>query len=283
MTERGSQEHQFRHQTQVSLEQYHGVAHDIVRLNDRIVDGFMRVSDIRKDVVIVSKPEKRVTDYDQLGFVRVGKFIKLPNFNEWTGNDMLQTKKENDCWIIAINDQELARNVARTNTGDKKINDLFIDAFQHEVQKGLRSILKKEKLLNAGEYDLAILLGTTNAALVAGTFTEFIYRAASSGLDANHIKALLIAFVGFNLILNLANLGLAGSKEIFGPEEKIDLPGLREIFKIASDSDWQEPFVKHSPVEYMLPVIPIDRLIRGLTYLDKNGDKLIDRTDITKK
>lgn len=109
LNEQEPKEYKFKHPRRISIDSYNGVAGGgIMELNNPIADGFMRVSDMRSDVVIMKKPQDRIRDYDDIGFVKVA----------------------DDVWYIAVNDQDLADKVARQAGDDRKFDERFVDAFQ---------------------------------------------------------------------------------------------------------------------------------------------------------
>lgn len=271
MTEREPQDHQFKHNRQVHLDEYRGLARDIMELNDPIADGFMQTSDMRGDVVIVQKPRQRVMDYDQVGYVRVAKFLQMPRLDLWRGNRVTEIrKKDGGVWYIAINDQELADQVARVGNRDKKFDERFTDAFRMEVNKGLKACLKREKLLNSGDYNFSFFIaynGTLSHDLVL--FPSLL--AAKIVAGDNPVEA-LASSAGITAVANFAynvlNLTGAGMRyiegKLFGPSR----------FR-SHTPNFNEPFVKHSLPELVMPPVPIDRLFRGISYLNKHGDRII--------
>lgn len=159
--------YEFKHAHRISLDGYRGVGHDLMHLNDPVADGFMRVSDMRSDIVVTQKPQDRALDYDEIGFVRVGKFLNLPRMELWHGDGIVDIKKEDDIWLVAINDQALANKVARSNDGRRKFDDLFIEDFRDALIRGSIQCLKNEKILNNGRYNLS-------------TLTSYVYLTYSS-------------------------------------------------------------------------------------------------------
>lgn len=97
----------------------------MLEVNPPIADGFMKVSDIRRDVRITNKFDNRTIDYDQVGTVRVGKLLKLPTLTSWKKDALTDMRKEEDAWVLAVNDQELARGVARNNNKGSKFEDAY--------------------------------------------------------------------------------------------------------------------------------------------------------------
>ena len=271
MTEREPQGHQFKHNRQVHLDEYRGIARDIMELNDPIADGFMQTSDMREDVVIVQKPRQRVMDYDQVGYVRVAKFLQMPRLDLWRGNSVTEIgKKDGGVWYIAINDQELADQVARVGNRDKKFDERFTDAFRTEVNKGLKACLKREKLLNSGNYNLSFLIayhGTLSYDLVL--FPSLLVAKIVAGDNPTEALALSAGTIAIiNSIWNVVNLAGAGMSYVEG---KLFGPSSFRSYR----SNFNEPFVKHSLPELVMPPVPIDRLFRGISYLNKHGDRII--------
>ncbi len=265
MTEQNNQpEYEFRHKQRVVLN-YNGVASEHMQIDNRTADKFMQVSDMRSNVVIEKKIEQRVQDYDEIGNVRVGKFLQLPKLGEWTGKGITQTKNEDNTYHVAIDDQELARVVARTNDGDgRQFNDLFTAAFNKEVNRGLRSCLINEKILNRSQFSLAYAYSIMNTVawnLSIGpgwVGSELIMNQdPSSRAEDMLIAATFIALM--NLKNQVINLGHAAIDSI--PVFK-SLPNHK-----LGRTDYNDPIVRHSIPEYIMPGIPLDRLARGAFYL----------------
>lgn len=261
--------YEFKHAQRIHLDSYRGVGKDFMSLDDRIADGFMRTSDMRGDVVITQKPRERVHDYDQLGHVRVAKFLRMPRIDFWNGDNVTETRKDGDGhWNIAINDQELADKTARAGTGKNDFDERFVTAFRSEVKRGLRSCLQREKILNGGNYNYGFLIGYHT--VVAYNLLAFpTIAAAKIAVGDNPIEAFAVAG-GLTAVINAANntlvLGGAGLNHfrgrILGSQSAL-LP------------DFNDPFVKHSVPEMIMPPVPVDRLIRGIRYLNSHGENMI--------
>jgi hypothetical protein len=273
MTESEPKEYKFTHKTHVSLDEYKGVAHDMMELNHSVMDGFMRVSDMRKDIVIIQKHQDRSTNYDQVGNVRTGKLLQASQIINLKENKTTQVKMESDAWQIVIDDQELAQSSARSNDSSKKFNDIFIANFQNEIKNGMESCLMKEKLLNGGEYDYSFLfgyLGLFADGLALGTVMS---DALKRNLDFTSIVGLTLGIGAINVTINLLKLiviQLSNDVDIKNFPMNI---GPINLFH----ADWNEPFTRHSLAEYLIPPVPLDRLIRGNIYLDKNRLKLVNK------
>lgn len=272
MKEGQPSDYQFKHNKRIYLDSYNGVASDLMELNDVIADGFMRLSDLRSDVVITQKPHARVVDYDQVGFVRVAKVLSLPRLDFWKRDGLRHTRKDGDVVYIAIDDQKLADEVARAdNTG--RFDDAFIERFRQEVEDGLRGYLKKEKLLNGGKYNYGFALGylgflSYNLVMGPGLLAAQIASGADPALSI--VRSVGIVAVA-NTTCNTLNLFGAGMSYLrnkyIGPTRFYQSPM----------PDYNDPFIKHSVWELPMPPVPVDRLIRGLQYLDKHGEKLIEK------
>lgn len=268
--------YKFKHAQRMSLDGYKGVANDLMELNDPVADGFMRVSDMRNDVVIIQKLQDRVRDYDEVGFVRVAKFLKMPRLDFWHTDGLIETRREDGVWLVAVNDQELADKVARSNDGKKKFDDLFVEAFRGEISRGLANCLKREKLLNGGKYNLGFFM-SYQALMVYDLFTIPTIAVAkiASGdgvLDTTlRVSEIYVAFNAAYNVINLAGAGLRFARDAM--MRKMDMPEIPGHEYPLPRFD--EPFIKHSLPEIIAPTIPLDRLIRGSLYLHRHGNKII--------
>lgn len=279
-------EYQFRHKTHISMDEYKGVGSNFMELSDRVADGFMRVSDMRADIAIVKKSEERALDYEEIGNVRVGKFLRLPRMGEFKGDKTVQVKKEGDVWLVAVDDQELSRNVTRSMDGTKKFQDVFTTAFQKEVERGMKDCLKKEKLLNSGNYNFILFSGywlsaINNSALAGGAIYELLNR----NMDLQEALKYLAVTAATDSVLNLMNwifIGIEKSEELIfkrgtHSSEVNRISFLSPLDFMSKKLNWNDPFVRHS-FDLIMPPVPVDRLIRGNAYLFEHGDKLIKRS-----
>lgn len=280
MLDQEPQGYKFKHAKRIFLDGYHGVAKDLMQLNDPIADGFMRVSDMRDDIVVIQKPQDRVRDYDEIGFVKVAKFLKMPRMEFWHGDGMVETKREDGVWLVAINDQELADRVARSNDGKKKFDDMYVEAFRGEVTRGLTDCLKREKLLNSGKYNLAVYASYKSLLLFDLFLIPVVVAAKVAGGDNPVDIALRTSelYAILNGGYNVLNLISSGLREV--RDRMVSRIGLSEIpgheFPMPR---FNEPFVKHSLPEVVIsPAVPLDRLVRGALYLHKHGDRIITAT-----
>lgn len=279
MQERQGSEYQPRHAQRITLDNYQGVANGIMELNEPVADGFMRVSDMRADVVVVSRQRDRVLDYDELGPVRVAKLLRLPRIGSWSHHGLVSVMRENGAWYIGINDQELTGQVARSNDSTEKFEDLFIDRFKVELTKGLRECLKREKLLNSGRYNASFLftwyIFATHEAVLYPAIEALRISAGHNPLDVT--GSILILYALTHSIFNTMNLGICRVSKVFDIiDRKLFKKQLQEAGSYLR-TDWMDPFVKHHLLELLAPPVPVDRLLRGHIYLNRHGQKLINK------
>lgn len=251
-----------KHEARISLDQYGGIASDIMAVNTPVADGFMRVSDLRKDIVIVKKPEQRVADYDQIGDVKVGKLLRVPRLHR--GQTTSGLSHDSDAWYIELDDQAIARKASEKTSPTQKFDELFTKQFKGEVNERIKEILLREKVVGQG---YSFLLGSFNyclaVALPTGVGVSFIEHPQ---LMQNPEAVLGIAFAAFqfNMIANFA--GMAGNK-------------FREVLsRQLGDEDSSvltHTFHRRNIFELPLPMIPVDRAIRGRAYIAMHGDKII--------
>jgi hypothetical protein len=242
-----------------------------MHLDNKVADGFMSTADMRDHVVIVQKRRKAARDYDQIGFVRVGKLLQMPSMGSWKeGKFSSITKSKEEGWVIAINDQELADHVTRTGTGHKAFDGEFVTAFRTEVNDGLKNFLRREKLLNGGHYNLGFF-EAYQATLGYDAFVFPIALTTSIALGDNPVHGALTvigAIAAANFLSNGLNLAGAGLTHI---REKY-----RSFLGDAGHTPhYNDPFIKHSFLELVMPPVPVDRLVRGLVYLRNHGDTML--------
>ncbi len=280
MAEHAPQGYQFKHHKVVSLDEYRGVARDIMEVNHPVADGFMQTADIRGDIAIIQKPQDRAIDYDQIGTVRIAKFLQMPRMDVWNRNNIVQTRKESDTWYVAVNDQELAQHVSRSNEGGN-FDKAYVDAFQQEVNKGIKDVLKREKLLNGGEYNIAFLSSywtflTKDLLLLPLVEMETLLH-SSSPVEVLHGTATVAAlYAGANAAFNVLNLFAVG----WGKLRDKAIGGRDLLYKGISYPEYDDPFIRHSIPELLLPTVPVDRLTRGMVYLKDHGRDLINKVEL---
>lgn len=257
---------------------------NIMELNDVVTDGFMRTADMRSDIIIVQKPQERARDYDQIGTVRVAKFLQMPRLDLWKGNSTVQTRKEDNIWYVAVNDQELAQTVARSGNGEGNFSERYVDAFRQEVVKGMKDVLKREKLLNGGEYNLAFLTSYfelfTKVLLVLPIAELEVLLHSSSPAEVAQGTAKV---VGLYVIVSAASNAFNLFSVFWGNlGEKIGLERQKKDGIRLQCPKYEDPFIRHSIPEYIMPPVPLDRLARGMKYLgDHEGELIInlEKTD----
>lgn len=262
MKERGPSEYQPKHQKQISIDGYRGVASDLMKLNVPVADGFMRVSDMRYHVVVTQKPHERALDYDQLGTVRVAKMLDLPRLEFWRKKGNFFTKRENDTWFVAIDDQALAQEVSNNNIGNR-FDDAFVERFRETLIGGLKSCLKKEKLLNAGEYNRAFsvsyglgVMWDAHMLALAGVL------AAVSDQPINTVGSVIAIDALGHTLFNPMNMLQAAMGKLPSGGDPPFSERRSGILQIANWPKFHEPFIRHSIFDLPMPMVPVDRLRR---------------------
>lgn len=275
MIEQGPKEYEYKHNTVVTLAEYKGVGRDLIRINEPVTDGFMQTTDMRSDIVIVQK------DPDALNVQEVDRLRRVLNKKPrkvWQNDQTTEVRHDHqtDTWYLGINDTKLAEKI---KLGSTKItfDEQYTTAFQSEIAKGLRSILKREKLLNSGKFNDTFLMsyGGMNLSFFAFTFAETAILFSAKSLPEVAIGTIAgsLLFVNLsiftNLVTNSANSGYAWlrNKDIFRYSEKYT----RSYEKISLN----DPFIKHKAVEYLFPPVPIDKLVSGIVYLNRNQNNLL--------
>lgn len=265
------QDYKFKHAKHISMDGYKGVAGDLMQLNHPVTDGFMQATDMRSNIEIINAPQDRVADYDQIGSVRVGKFLRLPRLDLWHQDGAINTRRENGAWLLAVNDQKLSQEILQKQdqTNGKRFDEVFTKRFEQEIAKGIENCLKKEKLLNNGNYyNLSFLFGYKTLIV-----WDLLYPALSgvemiaSGENPTDILMFNVIFLsGVNAAYNLCNLVLSGVRKKALELNSADGNTL---------PNYQDPLVKHHILEYVAPPIAVDRVARGLAYMKLHGKELI--------
>lgn len=265
--------YKFKHPKHISLDGYNGIAAASMRLNDPVADRFMAVSDMRADIVVMQKPHDRVLDYDQLGFVRVAKYIKMPRLDIWRKKGLVMTKKEGNTWIVAIDDQGISDEITHGSTYGQ-FEEEFKARFWQETRNGLRDCLTREKLLNSGNYNLPFITG-----YLAAMPKEVMLYPLIAGLNLQsgelpHITfaKLALLYSVTHLAYNALNLTAVALDWVKG---KIDERLGDSAFARRPMTTFHEPFIKNSLPDLLMPPVPLDRFVRGLVYLNKHGNEFI--------
>lgn len=272
--ETGPQDYQFRHAQKISMDSYGGISSGRMELYDPTADGFMRVADMRRDIVIAQKGQSRTYDYDQFGPVRVAKILEIPRIGR--GEDgFLRTHKENDTWLIEIDDQKLWKEVSKGEGTFRQREDQFTDRFRNEVLKGIGKSLVEEKLFNGGIYSPATTIGV--ASLLVSYPMPAMIELSTIALGKHTLELDVISIVHIataHLVLNTLSwlFAIVDQKQ----SRPFDLPA--KINWVRALPNKQEPWVRHKFPEFFMPPIPVDRLLRGAVYLKSHGNNLIQTT-----
>jgi hypothetical protein len=255
----------------ITLDRYTGVASDIMRVNEPVADGFMRVSDLRKDIVIVKSAEERAETYDQIGNTRVATALIFGNRTQRPSLSGLSY--DGDAWYVHINDSRLSRHATENMTPDKKFDEVFTEGFTNEVNAKIKELLVREKIIGQGYEPLHTLYSYLPFMLVPAGILQnpesmqiVLSKPDSTGILAAFIYSLSTclnaASTGVNETMRLFWRALGGSKQ--------DEP-----------NHFNHPFIRQGMrglLEAPLSTVPVDRVLRGALYLQMHGNKMIQAT-----
>ena len=265
------QDYQFRHEQRISMP-YGGIASGSMELQDPTADGFMRVTDMRRNIVITQRGQSRTYDYDQVGPVRVAKILEIPRVGRGEGG-ILHTHKEEDNWLIEIDDQKLWKEISQGEGNFQQREDQFVDRFRGEVLTGITKSLFEEKLFNGGVYSPATTIGAVSLLVcyLMPAMTEIVTIALGK-----HTLDLVLKNIIFISTAHLALNMLSWCSSIVNEKQGrlFDHPAINWVRVLPH---YQEPWVRHAFPEFLMPPIPVDRLVRGSVYLKSHGEDLIQR------
>lgn len=223
----------------INFGSYYGVALDHLQLNTQVADGFVRVSDLRYPIKITNRPQLE------------------------RDNILSRSHKEDDKWQIAVNEPRL---ISQAKEGKNNYPN-FQASFVSTVVREMGKCLTGEKLHNGGDIRFGMLYAYISCILVdLGMVPISIWGGVASEADLTSIVSMAFTTIVLNhLMTNFGIVFEAGVNEVE-----------RKILRRSSDhlSFFNNPFVRHSIPELLLPPVPIDRLVRGHLYLRKHGDKM---------
>lgn len=265
--ETGPQDYQFRHAQRI-INGYSGIASGIMELHDPTADGFMRVADMRRDIVITQKSPSKTYDYDQVGPVRVAKILEIPRIGR--GEDgVSHTRGEGDVWILEIDDQRLWKELNQDGTLEQR-EQRFVEQFRDEVVIGTTKFLLEEKLFNGGIYSPAVVMGGLSLMSYAIPVLAEAVTIASGTHTLNVDISSIISVACNHFLFNTMAWGLT-QRHFF--RVGVINHMLPDRFHLGPNST--EPFIRNNPPEILMPVVPLDRLVRGGVYLKSHGSELI--------
>jgi hypothetical protein len=263
----GKERQQKEGRHRIILDTYTGVESAHLQLNKPVSNAFMSVTDMRADIFITNRKQRRQHNIEELGDTLIGKSFFVPSLS-LRKTKYTETLREGDQWIIAVDDQQLVQDISSKKTTAAEKQNAFIKEFKHEVHKGLHRVLVAEKLGNSGEFSYAFVWNYFNLLM---TDVALIPALANQGIDAGDPQGAASICLQFffltNMLVNGANNLMADNPEIPSYIGKAKRPRL------------YEPFVRLNKAEVFLPPVPVDRLVRGSLYLRKHKDELIQTAD----
>lgn len=233
--------YQFKHPTHISLDSYQGIASGVMKLNDPVADEFMRVSDMRRNIVIVAKSQPRTYEYSELGFVKIGR-MKLLDYASSESNGTLTINRVKDSWVFVVDDRAMWDQLPQSEPVSKR-EELFVDRFRDRVRSAAINCLVREKIFNGGTYSPAVLMSTmmsfaTYSSIILGETASIMLDKHTLEVDVNS----LIFLATGHLVSNTVNWVWA----MIGRHRE-PLPGLPSPYP-----DYEEPFVRHPSLRNIL-------------------------------
>lgn len=250
----------------ITLEEYRGIGKDILKLNAPVAGGFMKTADIRGNISVTRKDPNKIVK---------PVFLKKTPAGSWLNTNITEIRQDGNDWQIGINDQLLAK---KTKEASTKItfDEQYITAFQEEISKGLRSVLKREKLLNSGKYNLTF---TSSYLTFIGIDVMLIPIAQIATIFGSENMTTLsqntLVIASSYIVCNVFRNGFNSLGVMTGNLRR--RVGLPEDSPFGLYSNYEDPFIKHSVSEHLLPPVPVDKFVKGLIYLNHNQNRLLEK------
>lgn len=254
---------------------YKGIGDDLMAVNSATADGFMKAGDMRYDIIVTQRRSDRVVEYDQLGNVRIGRRLEIPRKNN--EEKLVVVTKADNTWNISINDQLLADEVLREEKKDKKFDEAFVNRFEENVVDGLKNVLFREKIMNGDNINLTVVLNSLNTIFINGMYLP-AFLGYEMVNDATKIPLGITLIAAFNALHNITNsfviienqLHYKLQEWIFGRTVPSNLDKL-------TTNNFNDPSIKSTFLDYMMPPTPVDRVIRGRRYLNNHKDEILEK------
>ena len=149
-----------------------------------------------------------------------------------------------------------------------------MDRFRGEVLKGVTKSLVEEKLFNGGVYSPATTIGAVSllVSYPMPAMVEFATIALGKHTLDLDLKSIIYISTA-HLTLNM--LSWCGAMVNEKQAGLFDHPAINWVRVLPH---YQEPWVRHAFHEFVMPPVPVDRLIRGGVYLKSHGKDLIQTT-----
>lgn len=239
-----------------------GILSDTASLNRGIAEQFMRVSDLRRDIVIIDsdkKPERSTVAVgsDVLAWrsiVPLGELTKIV----FRPQKFHQVELVEDQYQILIHDQIIDDDLRKSCQDRQDYEIRFLARLNSSVKGGMAEALLWEKVGFRDQYpNWMLYIGG------APSFASFLalgeFKAATIILGFIVICGHLVCSAFSNSRFQLYKR-LSGRFREFIPGFQLDLP------PYINPRGWKEA---------ILPTVPVDKWIKGRRLLAKHGDELI--------
>lgn len=231
-------------------------------VNEEAAEKFMRVSDLRRDIVIVDsgkKPEANTVAVksDTLAFRAVAPISELTKI-VLKPKQFHETEIVDNQYIVSIHDRIIDDDIRKKNYQDREdYENQYLRRLKHEVKDAAAEVLFAEKL---GFSDQKI-----NYFLYFPQIPILLANIPSKNVSAFVAELGLIAFL--HSFLNARdNMRIIKYKILQKYADTVS-PGYRvTVPPWINSRSWQQIFY---------PVVPIDRWIKGRRFLAEHGEELI--------
>lgn len=237
----------------ITIDRYDGIMSADIALNQAVAQKFMQAADMRRDVHIGKKNDQEQTSVDNLGETLAFKRLVVSHL-ELHQRPAYKVIKNTDSFEIDVDDQKIHQQADRQMsrrykrlpgvTGHQSYRQEFLARLNMQVASGLKDVLKSEKLGIQDQLQNYYAYFLFNGVLIP----------TSTAMGQSFSPRDIIGFVIGNLVINaLYNFSRSGYQ--------FDLPAYRKN------------------ENKLLPLVPVDRYVRGYWQILQNGSKLIVEKD----
>ena len=228
-----------------------------MELNRKVLERFCRIVNFDGAVHLSTMSQPRTLSYDALGNVLImkGGLVQPSDSRPKKENPLSEVTSVPQGWNIAINDQELTRQVSEKRS-DIPVEDRFISRFNALLKAGLSGAARRELTTSERHPELR----TTVLVTLFDLGMPFI-------ILGDHFKDLpsIIEYTFISSFFALGNFGIANLLE--ARREEIHQPRRLSMRRMETPRDLA--------VESLRPPVPIDNLALSKLYMSTKGKSLV--------
>ncbi len=240
-----------------------GVLSQDTRLDQDRADQFMRVTDMRRNIVIVDSAQRPKRDAVAVGS-DVLAFRAIEPIGKLTATVLKPSKyhtlvRDDNIFEVQVQERQIDADIRDGHFVDRSdYNVQFLNLVNRAVRDGLKEVLFREKIGLHDQGRALLTYGFFMSPMIMQNIEAFTAGTAQPVEPLNMLKIFLFTnlFVHFGTYMEIWR-----QKAMFGDDVVVDRkrnPSLR--------GDWKEAF---------LPLVPVDRWARGRLYLAGEGHQLI--------